>query len=55
MRKGCSIKSPWVEGGEDGNGKEGREIPGGWERVKTACMANYMQMTSFYVVSWRRT
>ena len=24
------------EGGEDGNGKEGSEIPGGWERVEIA-------------------
>ena len=24
------------EGGEDGDGKEGSEIPGGWERVELA-------------------
>ena len=24
------------EGGEDGNGKEGSDIPGGWERVEIA-------------------
>ena len=35
--------SPWLlngwsdEGGEDGDGKEGSEIPRGWERVYIAC------------------
>ena len=24
------------EGGDDGDGKEGSEIPGGWEKVKIA-------------------
>ena len=36
----------WSDGGEDGDGKEGIELPGGWERV---------EMTWFYVVSRRRT
>ena len=31
------------EGGEDGDGKEGREIPGD-------CLASYVLMTWFYVV-----
>ena len=41
VRQGC-IMSPWLfnscseEGGEDGDGKERSEIPGGWERVKSA-------------------
>ena len=26
----------WSDGGEDGNGKEGSELPGGWERVDIA-------------------
>ena len=38
------------EGGEDGDGKEWSELPGGRERVKIA-----WQMTWFYVVNQRRT
>ena len=33
--------SPWLfnvymDGGEDGDGKDGSELPGGWERVEVA-------------------
>ena len=42
------------EGGEDGNGKGENEIPGGWENVEIACLGSCVQMTWFYVVSWRR-
>ena len=31
------FKDGWIdEGGEDGDGKEGTELPGGWERVDIA-------------------
>ena len=43
------------EGGKDGDGKEGGEIPGECKREEIACLASYMQMTWFYVVSRRRT
>ena len=33
---------------EDGDGKEGSEIPGGWERVEITWLL-YMQMTWFSV------
>ena len=45
---GCSD-----EGGEDKDGKEGIEIPGGWKSVDF--LASCMQMNWFCVVSWRRT
>ena len=43
MRQGC-IMSPWLfnvymdddDGGKDGDGKEGSELPGGWGRVEIA-------------------
>ena len=38
---------------EEGDGKEGSEISGGWESGD--CLASCMQMTWFYAVSWRRT
>ena len=40
------------DGGEHGDGKEGSEIPGGWESGD--CLASCMQMTWFCVVSHRR-
>ena len=41
------------ERAKDGDGKEVSEIPGGWESGD--CLASYMQMTWFCLVSWRRT
>ena len=43
------------EGGEDIDGKEGSEVPGGWERESRdfLALASYIQMTWFFVVSRR--
>ena len=54
VRQGC-IMSPWLfnvymdEGGGDGDGKDRSEIPEEWDDLDD------LQMTWFYVVSWRRT
>ena len=42
------------EGGEDGNRKEGSEVPGGGGESGD-CLASCLEMTCFYVASRRRT